>query len=252
MFFKRVWVTGDTHGQFDWLKSWCKNNHTTYEDALIILGDAGIMYYDQEHEQTKKIKQLISECPITLLCIRGNHEARPIHTKGIEFIYEENDPVIPSGYYYESAYPNIRYIADGSTFNINGNRCLFIGGAYSVDKEYRLMSGWRWFEDEELTDEEMTDILDKIDHKHYDYVFTHTCPEKWQPRDLFLSIFDQSKVSKKMEQFLTTVSEIITFRYWYFGHYHDNRHMTNREDSYQIIMLYDNVEPLEQSYHRVI
>ena len=69
----------------------------------------------------------------------------------------------------------------------------------------------------------MDDILDKIDHQSFDYVFTHTCPEDWQPTDLFLSGINQSKVSKRMEQFLTTVSEIIDFKHWYFGHFHDDR-----------------------------
>ena len=71
--------------------------------------------------------------------------------------------------------------------------------------------------------EEMDDILDKIGHQSFDYVFTHTCPEDWQPTDLFLSGINQSKVSKRMEQFLTTVSGIIDFKHWYFGHFHDDR-----------------------------
>ena len=37
----------------------------------------------------------------------------------------------------------------GEIYNINGKSILVIGGAYSVDKEYRLLKGWSWFKDEQ-------------------------------------------------------------------------------------------------------
>ena len=186
--------------------------------------------------------------PITLLCVRGNHEARPGNYTSTCFTIMEEDPIVPSGYYFEPEFPDIWYASDGATFNINGKRCLFIGGAYSIDKEYRIMMGWRWFADEELTDEEMNDILDKVDHKHFDYVFTHTCPEAWQPYDLFLSFVDQSKVSKRMEEFFTTVAGIIDFDHWYFGHFHAHRPGMEIDKTHpgqgQVSMLFDHVELL--------
>ena len=249
MFFKRVWITGDTHGNFAWLANWCADHKTSKEtDLLIVLGDAGLMYYGQNKAKEKFMKQEVQKCPITLLCVRGNHEARPANYTSTCFTIMEEDPIVPSGYYFEPDYPDIWYAADGSTFNINGKRCLFIGGAYSIDKEYRIMMGWRWFADEELTDEEMNDILDKVDHKHFDYVFTHTCPEAWQPYDLFLSFVYQSKVSKRMEEFFTTVAGIIDFDHWYFGHFHAHRPDMEIDKTHpgqgQVSMLFDHVELL--------
>ena len=248
MLFKRVWVTGDTHGNFKWLKSWCESHNTGKNtDLLIICGDAGLMYYGQDDWREEYIKKFVQEeCPITLLCVRGNHEARPANYKNIQFVTLEDDPIIPSGYYFEPNYPDIWYVADGSTFNINDKRCLFIGGAYSVDKEYRQLMGWHWFADEELTYEEQLNILDKIDHKRFDFVFTHTCPEDWQPYDLFMSSIDQSKVSKKMEQFLTTISEIIDFDHWYFGHFHAHRPNITHSGQGQVSMLFNQVELLQK------
>ena len=77
MNYNRVFVRGDTHGYFDWLPDWCEENHTTTNDLLIILGDAGILYYGAKKAREKALKEFISKCPITLLCVRGNHEARP-------------------------------------------------------------------------------------------------------------------------------------------------------------------------------
>lgn len=35
------------------------------------------------------------------------------------------------------------YEIDGDIFEINGKQCIVIGGAYSVDKFYRLHNGWK-------------------------------------------------------------------------------------------------------------
>lgn len=232
MKFNRVFVRGDTHGDFTWLRDWCETNSTTTDDALIILGDAGILYYGANNWRETNMKKQIAACPITLLCVRGNHEDRAADRPNMLSVVENDDPIVPGGYFYEAAYPNIWHIMDGSMLDINSKRCLFIGGAYSVDQEYRFLMGWKWVENEELSEDEMCDILDLLSgsgqHYHFDFVFTHTCPEPVIPTDLFLSGIDQSRVSRAMESFLETVSHVIYFDKWYFGHYHANRHIDNK------------------------
>ena len=66
-----IYLTGDTHGRFERIACFCKDNDTTPDDLLIILGDAGINYYGGHRD--KKLKQYIATMPITLLCIHGNH-----------------------------------------------------------------------------------------------------------------------------------------------------------------------------------
>ena len=39
---KMIYLTGDTHGNFDRIRRFCEINNTTKDDVLIILGDAGI------------------------------------------------------------------------------------------------------------------------------------------------------------------------------------------------------------------
>lgn len=73
----------------------------------------------------------------------------------------------------EEEYPNLIFTKDGEIYNIDGKCVLVIGGAYSVDKEYRLLYGHEWFKDEQLTKEEMNKILDKVKGKHFDIVLTH-------------------------------------------------------------------------------
>lgn len=245
MNFNRIFVVGDPHGNFDWLANWCRDNNTTVSDALIVLGDSGILYYGAKKWREKHIKDTIAACPITLLVIRGNHDRRPEHDN-MEFVVLEEDPIVPGGYWYDPDYPTIWHIADGSCLDLNGKLCLFIGGAYSVDKEYRKTMGWQWFEDEELSREEQLNILDKLSgsgyHPYFDFVFTHTCPEEVIPTDLFLCLIDQTKVSRSMEKFFTEVSHYITFDKWYFGHYHSDRHINEH-----FTMLYNQVEQIYES-----
>ena len=73
----RVYLHGDCHADFRWLKLFCETNETTSNDLMIILGDAGINYWNSIKDYDLKEKLL--ELPITLLCIHGNHEERPFN-----------------------------------------------------------------------------------------------------------------------------------------------------------------------------
>ena len=39
------YITGDTHGDFSRIEEFCRENDTTKEEVMIILGDAGINYW---------------------------------------------------------------------------------------------------------------------------------------------------------------------------------------------------------------
>lgn len=41
----RVFITGDTHGNFQRIIDFCEREETSKEDLMVILGDAGINYY---------------------------------------------------------------------------------------------------------------------------------------------------------------------------------------------------------------
>ena len=125
--------------------------------------------------------------------------------------------------YCEKEFPYIRYFKDGGTYMIDGKKVLTIGGAYSIDKKYRLARGSGWFESEQLTAEEKEKILEKVRGQHFDAVLSHTCPLDWEPRDLFLSFIDQTTVDKRMEIFLNVIKNHITFDKYFFGHYHADR-----------------------------
>ena len=185
----RVFITGDTHGEFSRIRKFVENNNTTLEDILIILGDAGINYYLGEKDI--KLKKELSQLPITLFCIHGNHEARPTNIESYKEVLFLDGIV-----YQEEAYPNLLFAKDGEVFNFLGHKTLVIGGAYSVDKYYRLLRGYSWFSDEQPSEETKSYVEKKIKENQYkfDIVLTHTCPINEQPRHLFLGTINQSTV----------------------------------------------------------
>ena len=67
-----IYLTGDTHGDFRRVANFCDTVESTKDDALIILGDAGMNYYGNPKD--RRLKQQLNELPITFLCIHGNHE----------------------------------------------------------------------------------------------------------------------------------------------------------------------------------
>lgn len=211
---KRFFLTGDTHGNFNRINYFCEKFETTKDDILCILGDAGINYYLNKKDYM--LKQVLQDMPITFFCIHGNHEERPFNIS--TYITKEwNGGTV----YYEEEFPNILFAKDGEIYNINGKSILVIGGAYSVDKEYRLLKGWSWFKDEQPSKEIVKYIEKQITkQRHFDIVLTHTCPIKTEPRHMFLPFIDQSKVDKTTELLLQRIADWITFDNWYFGHFH--------------------------------
>ena len=69
------YITGDTHRDFGRIEDFCAAWHTTKDDVLIILGDAGINYFGEPRDRL--LKQGLAALPITLFCVHGNHERRP-------------------------------------------------------------------------------------------------------------------------------------------------------------------------------
>ena len=208
-------ITGDCHGQFMRFKNLEKTPNT----AVIILGDVGLNYNLNESDLGSK-KGLTKKYPFTFYCLRGNHEARPGDVPGMKLVQDED---VGGPVWVEEEFPNIRYFTDWGMYTINGLSVLVIGGAYSVDKHYRLAQGWKWFSNEQLAPYEMKACMKNVAGKQIDLVLSHTCPLSLQPTDLFLRGLDQSTVDNSMEVWLEELAKKFEWKLWLFGHYHADR-----------------------------
>lgn len=229
-----IYLTGDTHGEFSRVKNFCYEYETSKDDVLIILGDAGINYY--LHKKDEDLKRELAQLSITLFCIHGNHEERPNLIKSYDRKIWRGGLV-----FFEEEYPNILFASDGEIYDFEVGKAIVIGGAYSVDKYYRLLNNRRWFSSEQPDDkikEFVERRLEEVDWK-IDFVFSHTGPFKYQPEDMFLPFVDQNKVDNTTEKWLDTIEEKLTYNLWYFGHFHCDRMVD------KAIILYEDILELE-------
>ena len=220
------------------------------ETAIIILGDAGLNFWLNNTD--KKYKKTLNNIGYHIYCVRGNHEERP-ENLSYELSY---DPEVSGIVYDDPDFENIKYFVDGGEYTIEGHSALVIGGAYSIDKWYRLArAGYSrdeaetadpkkcgWFKDECLTLQKMQAISDKCKGKKFDFVLSHTCPLSWEPSDLFLGGVDQTTVDKSMEIWMDELKNKIDWRIWLFGHYHADR--VERPCVEQMYMDYENLNTI--------
>ena len=231
--------TGDCHGRFERFDNFYKT--ITAPVGMICLGDFCVNYYLNKKDEKNKA-ELCSKYPlITFYLVRGNHEARPQDIPLMEILYDSS---VKGEVYWEPRYPNIRYFKDGGFYTINNKTVLTIGGAYSVDKYYRLANKWQWFPNEQLNENERFQIyehlLAHLENSSVDFVLTHTAPIKFEPTELFLSCIDQESVDKSMENWLQTIYDVLPDSCcWIFGHYHGDIVMDRN-----VFMLYNKIVDL--------
>jgi 3-oxoacid CoA-transferase subunit A len=213
-----IYITGDTHGDFRRIAFFCDTYGTKRDDIMIILGDAGINYY--KGKKSEELKKQLAVLPITLFCLHGNHENRPQNISS-----NKEQEWLGGIVFVEEKYPNLLFAQDGEIFNFNGNKCIVIGGAYSVDKYYRLECGYSWWTDEQPSDKikaKTQSNLHAIGNK-IDVILSHTCPLKYEPTEVFLSCVDQSTVDKSTEEWLDKIEDQTLYKKWYCGHYHTQK-----------------------------
>lgn len=234
-----IYVTGDTHGQFHRVFHFCQKHSTSRDDILIILGDAGINYFGDIRDSITK--QRLAELPITLFCVHGNHEMRPRNIDSYQIDYFHDGIV-----HYEPAYPNILFANDGQIYDFNGAKCLVVGGAYSVDKHYRLRMGLRWFEDEQpdTTTKRLVEL--QVRSKKVDVILSHTCPLKYVPTEVFLPGIDQSTVDNSTEKWLDSIEETCAYKRWYCGHYHTDKTIDRLRFAFEDIFVFAEAQEAPQ------
>lgn len=217
-----VFLTGDTHGGFKRIALFCSRMKTTKDDIMIILGDAGINFYykpNKKYHTDWLTKRTISDIPITLFCIHGNHEQRPANLPNYHLIDFHGGKA-----WIEDDFPNIIFAKDGEIYDFDGNKCIAMGGAYSIDKEYRIPLG-AWWPDEQPSKEIKEYVEKQLDKAKWkvDCVFSHTVPLKYEPTEVFFKGVDQSKVDKSTEKWLDSIENKLDYEHWYAGHYHTEK-----------------------------
>lgn len=243
-----IFIRGDLHGdRYEVIRTIAQIDNPTEEDKIIVCGDAGLSYDTWKGTPAKKE---MKKFPGSWIILRGNHDDR-YWEKNCYIKYKNEEPTewIPREgweitqdglYLYQKKYPNILYVYDdGGLYTIDDYNFLFIPGAYSVDKYYRVSNNLPYNPDEQLTLEEQLRLINIVkecneNNVPIDFVIGHTFPLHIEPyyRDLFLSFIKQSEVDKNTEKFLDVLSkdfeQNFAFKHYFGGHFHDDRRLNDK------------------------
>ena len=246
----RVFITGDKHGNFispdDYQKidHFCEQFDTDTTDVMIVLGDHGMTYYSPTDKRTINGFKKLAKFPITFIMIRGNHDQRPCHytTALPEYIETPAYSGRFSKLQGKLECKNVLFTEEYGWYTFAGNRVFVVGGAYSVDKYYRLemydigFHDYHWFHAEQLSANEMIDA-EKTYFKYIDLphiVMSHTCPINYEPQEMFLGGIGD--VDKSMEIWLGGLEFPGKYSKWYCGHFHTDKTVGNARFLYHDII----------------
>lgn len=206
-----LFITGDTHRtELESLRAFCAERpELTKDDYVIIAGDfSGVWAEDTLEEDLKRF----SDLPFTVLFIDGNHE---------NFNLLNAYPVEEwQGGTVHKIKPDIIHLMRGQVFTIAGRKIFTFGGADTIIKD-RLVENVSWWRGEFPTEAEFQEGIENL-RKHnnaVDFVVTHSCGARalqFPAVQEIPGLWKEYKETKMLTHFEQTVS----FRHWYFGHFH--------------------------------
>lgn len=240
MFNGRIFVCADVHGSQVAIQKVINSiKNPQKDDIIIIAGDAGFEY---DYSIMGSAKRTAKKFPGTFIVMRGNHDS----SYWFEHTFYDGEKYIPdkgwtieNDFLYQNKYPNIRYIDDnGGIYTIGDYNFLFLPGAYSVDKAYRIRRGFPYNENEQLTYSVMCELIDLVkdwNEKGFpiDFVIGHTFPRKLEPlySYLFMDGLNQSTIDHRTEDWLNQMADLFEanpyFKQYFGGHFHDTTILSN-------------------------
>lgn len=214
-----IFVTGDTHrsdlGRFG---AFCgAHPDLTKNDYMIVAGDFGGVWSAKTLERDL---QPFSALPFTALFVDGNHE---------NFDLLDGYPVSQwNGGKVHFIRPDIIHLMRGQVYAIGGKTFFTFGGATSIDRAFRI-EGESWWRQEAPTFDELDEGLNNLKRHNdrVDYIVTHACGER-----AYAHLTARGLIGRKglypENHLLSNFEDLVTFRHWYFGHYHVDARLGER------------------------
>lgn len=182
-------LIGDVHGKFSQYKTIIRNGPPSIQ-----VGDMGVGFRHWPHGESQANPPYDLMVANDARFIRGNHD----------------NPAVCGRH--------TQCISDGSI------ECgiMFVGGGLSIDRAYRT-EGYSWWPDEELSIQELNDIVDLYMEAKPRAMITHDCPE-----DVALELArlaygyngDKLNFQSRTRQALQSMWSAHSPELWVFGHWH--------------------------------
>lgn len=205
---RQIAIIGDTHGNKKFTLEaidYCKNHGA---DTIVQLGDFGFW---RNSDFLKGVNKKLNRTNIDLYWIDGNHEDH--HWLNSLGLAEDGTRPMPLNK------NRIHHLPRGFRWNWSGKTWMSLGGAVSIDQEYRK-SGIDWFPEETWSYEDFNKaLLPGV----VDVIVSHDVPDKV---DLPGGI-DPGRISKKAlklsrdhRELLGQVCDEFNPKSWFHGHHH--------------------------------
>lgn len=233
-----VYVTGDTHADFGRFsaKNFPDQKYMTRDDIVIILGDFGGIWYDNQEERDKL--EWLSQKPFTICFVDGNHENYDRYYHSDEF-----ETIDFHGGKAQKIRENIYHLMRGYVFDFEGSKFFCMGGARSHDISDGILDPadydndlqfssvynrmWRegkmfrvnhetWWKEELPSQAEMDFGQKTLEDCGYcvDYVISHCLPQSVAS---IAGFYESDSLTEYFDQLLDNG---LRFKRWYCGHYH--------------------------------
>jgi hypothetical protein len=195
----RVILAGDAHGNTGYMITLINRAENAMADRVFVLGDFGYWEHTQDGiEFLNDVNKYARRSNVTVYFLDGNHDKTNLLLEKYGNNKDDEGFLIVR--------PWIRYAPRGHRWTWGATKFAAFGGAYSVDKAWRLdqerkrsltiermnafrepgnqlsldTSGTLWFPEEEMTDADMERFLE--DRNRVDIILAHDKPVASTPR----------------------------------------------------------------------
>ena len=244
-----IFITGDTHADFKYrfnTENFPEQKGMTKDDFVIICGDFGGVWEPEESRNESYWLDWYESRPYTLLFVDGNHEN---HERLASYPEKEWN----GGRVHEIR-PHVLHLMRGQVFTLQGKTFFTFGGAQSHDIQGGVLDPndpnfaktlWEarrsglpyrinrvsWWAEEMPSEAEMEEGLRNLaaHGNTVDFIVTHCCATSVQR-----SLDEQLFKADPLTEYLEKVRESVTWSKWFFGHYHDNINVSDRD-----LLLYE-------------
>lgn len=234
----RLFICGDTHGNTRFWQTYLLPNAAKVRaDEIIQVGDFGFWEHDRSGvTYLDELNEAAVEHDLIIHALHGNHDNWSLVMAKYGDTRDDDGFVIVRSH--------IRYIPQGHIWTWAGLRFRAFGGAYSIDKDWRLRleakknraalaraqgrreqglpeeeiadyTGTLWFPDEEPTGREFAQLM-LDDSDRVDVVFSHDKPRRSNPMMTLRDIPECHPNQNRLQAAL----DVLAPSWWFHGHLH--------------------------------
>ncbi|WP_336716273.1 metallophosphoesterase family protein [Arthrobacter sp. USHLN218] len=145
---KPVAVAGDWHGDVPWMRAVVDAAAAAGAELILHVGDLAVLWPGRDKGKfDRRLQQRLELRDMRLVFVDGNHD----NHQELRLLQLDDEGLAPLR-------PRIRYLPRGARFTYAGLTIAGLGGAYSIDQEWRT-AGKDWWPDEDVTDEDVDRLI---------------------------------------------------------------------------------------------